>query len=121
MKYYFGALCLVFGAWVVYRALTHRRAVLDARERAGGVLRERPVSRQHKKLQSMRAGLAPIFVLAMILAGIALAGLWFVVDQGSLFSQFDILGFLLAVFAYAFSMFVRLKYSNLGLDLSPVD
>ena len=121
MKYYFGALCVLFGAWVIYRAVAHRRAVLAARDRAGGVLRERPVSRQHKKLQSMRGGLAPIFVLAVVLGGIALTGLWFVVDQGNLFSAFDILGFLLAVFAYAYSMFVRLKYSNLGLDLQPAD
>jgi len=121
MKYYFGAVCVLFGAWLVYRALAHRKAVLGARERVGGVPRERPVSRQLQGFQSLRAGLAPLFVLGVLLAGIALSILWFVIDQQGLFSVVDILGFLVAIFAYAYSMFVRLRYSNLGLDLSPAD
>jgi hypothetical protein len=121
MKYWFGAVCILIGAWLVYRTLAHRRAVLRARERAGTEQREREISRQLQGLQAMRTGLAPLFVLLILLGGMVLTGLWFVLDRSRVLSALDIFGFLAAISAYAFSIVVRLQYSTLGLDMSPAD
>lgn len=121
MKFWFGAVCILVGTWVVYRTLTHRRAVLRARERAGAQEGEPQISRQMRGLQAMRAGLAPLFVMLVLFGGIALSVLWFVLDRDRVLSGLDIFGFLTAIVAYAFSMVVRLQYSTLGLDMSRAD
>ncbi len=121
MKYWFGTLCILIGAWLVFRALTHRRAVLQARARAEAERREPQISRQLRGLQAMRAGLAPLFVLLILFGGTVLSVMWFVLDRDRVLSGLDIVGFLTAIFAYAFSMVVRLQYSALGLEVSPAD
>jgi hypothetical protein len=121
MKYWFGALCILIAAWLVFRALTHRRAVLHARERAEAEQREPRISRQLRGLQAMRTGLAPLFVLLILFGGMVLSALWLLIDREGVLSALDILGFLAAISAYAFSMLVRLQYSKLGLDASPAD
>ena len=121
MKYYFGAVCVLFGAWLVYRGIVHRRAVLSERAALPAGQPQRELTRRQQGLQSMRFGLGPVFVAIIVLVGIALSGLWFVVDQGRVFAVTDILGFLLAVFAYAFWMFVHIRHSRLGWDLTRVE
>jgi hypothetical protein len=102
----------------VYQALTHRRAVLGARARAAAGNREQRI---HPHLQGMRLGLAPLYVLGVLFTGLALAAIWFVVDQERVFSVLDILGFLLALAAYAFWMTVRIQYSPIGLESNEND
>jgi hypothetical protein len=116
MKYYFGAVCVIFGVWLVVRGLLHRRAVLSARTGASAETGEREMSRQAMRLDAMRIGLAPIYVLIIVLAGVVLTGLWFIVDKGRVFSFLDIGGFLLAILAYAYWMYLRLRYSRLSLN-----
>jgi hypothetical protein len=113
MKYYLGAVCVLMGAWLVYRALTHRRAVIEARERATAENREQKI---HDYLQGMRYGLAPIYVMGVLFTGMALAAIWFVVDEARVFSVLDILGFILALLAYAFWMSIRIQYTPIGLQ-----
>jgi hypothetical protein len=120
MKYWFGALCVLFGAWMVFRALVHRRTVIAARERAAALGRE-PQPTLNMELQALRTGCAPIFLLAVVLLSLVMSAMWFVMDQEGNFSILDILGFLFGIFAYVFSMLVRLQYSALGLDTSPAD
>lgn len=112
MKYYLGALCLLLGVWLVYQALTHRRAVIAARAQAAAESRE---PRMHQHLEAMRLGLAPLYILSMLFAGIVLSAIWFVVDRERVFSILDIAGFLAVLMAYAFWMTIRLQYSMLGL------
>ena len=50
-----------------------------------------------------------------------LSALWFALDRERILSPLDILAFLAAICAYAYSMFVRLRYSALGFDTSPAD
>ena len=113
MKYYLGAVCLLMGAWLVYKALTHRRAVIGARERAAAENREQKI---HQRLQGMRLGLAPLYVMGILITGMVLAAIWFVVDRERVFSVLDILGFLMALTAYSFWMAVRIQYSPIGLE-----
>ncbi len=112
MKYYFGAACVLLGAWLVYRGLTHRRAMISAGAEHG----ERQITRRLQGLQSMRVGLAPLYVLIVAFAGIVLTVLWFAVDQGRVFSILDMIGFLAVILAYAFWMYIQIRYSRLGLD-----
>jgi hypothetical protein len=121
MKYWFGTVCILVGAWLVYRALAHRRAVVRTLERAETERREPRISRQLQGLQAMRTGLAPLFVLLILFGGMALSVLWFALDRDRILSPVDILGFLAAICAYAYSMFVRLRYSALGSGMSPAD
>lgn len=113
MKYYLGAVCLLMGAWLVYQALAHRRAVIGARERAAAQNREQKI---HQHLDGMRLGLAPLYVMGILFTGVVLAAIWFVVDRERVFSVLDILGFLMVLAAYAFWMAVRIQYSPIGLD-----
>ncbi|EGV17171.1 hypothetical protein [Thiocapsa marina] len=113
MKYYLGAVCVLMGAWLVYQALAHRRAVIGARERAAARNQE---PKMHRHLDGMRLALAPLYVMSILLTGIVLAGIWFVVDRERVFSVLDILGFLLALGAYAFWMSMRIQYSPIGLE-----
>jgi hypothetical protein len=115
MKYYFGAVCVILGVWLVYRGLSHRRSVLNARTDADAETGGRELSRQAKALVAMRTGLAPLYVLIIVTTGIVLTGLWFIVDKRHVFSILDIGGFLLAIVAYAFWMFMRMRYSRLSL------
>jgi hypothetical protein len=121
MKYWFGTVCILVGAWLVYRALAHRRAVVRALARAETERREPQISRQLRGLQAMRTGLAPLFVLLILFGGAVLSALWFALDRERILSPVDILAFLAAICAYAYSMFVRLKYSALGFDTSLTD
>lgn len=113
MKYYLGAMFIILGAWLIYQALTHRRAVIRARERASAEHREQHL---HQYLEAMRLGLAPIYVLSILIIGFALAAVWLVVDQERVFSILDIGGFLFVLMAYAFWMSVRVQYSRIGLE-----
>lgn len=113
MKYYLGAVCLLIGAWLVYQALAHRRAVIGARERAAAQNREQKI---HQHLEGLRLGLAPLYVMGILFMGTVLAAIWFVVDRERVFSVLDILGFLMVLAAYAFWMAVRIQYSPIGLD-----
>ncbi|NCA68791.1 MAG: hypothetical protein EOM91_01585 [Sphingobacteriia bacterium] len=113
MKYYLGAVCLILGAWLVYQAIVHRRAVIDARTRAAAQQREQHIRRE---LEGMRLGLAPIFVIGVLVTGFVLAAIWFVVDKQGVFSILDIAGFLLVLMAYAFWMSVRIQYTPIGLE-----
>jgi hypothetical protein len=113
MKYYLGIVCILLGAWLVYKALAHRRAVMSARARAAAENREQKI---HQHLEGMRLGLAPIYVLAILFSGIVLAAIWVVVDQERVFSILDIAGFLMVLLAYAFWMSVRIQYSPIGLE-----
>jgi hypothetical protein len=113
MKYYLGAVCVLVGAWLVYRALAHRRAVIRARERAAAENREQKI---HQHLQGMRLALAPVYVIGVLFTGMVLAAIWFVVDQERVFSVLDIVGFMLVLLAYAFWMSIRIQYSPIGLE-----
>ncbi|HSO82293.1 hypothetical protein [Thiocapsa sp.] len=113
MKYYLGAVCLLMGAWLVYQALAHRRAVIGARERAAAQNREQTI---HQHLEGLRLGLAPLYVMGILFTGMVLAAIWFVVDRERVFSVLDILGFLMVLAAYSFWMSVRIQYSPIGLD-----
>jgi hypothetical protein len=101
------------GAWLVYQALAHRRAVIEARARAAVQNREQKI---HEKLEGMRLGLAPLYVMGILFTGMVLAAIWFVVDRERVLSVLDILGFLMVLAAYAFWMAVRIQYSPIGLD-----
>lgn len=112
MKYYLGAICLLMGAWLVYQALNHRRAVIGARERAAAQNREQKI---RSNLEGIRVALAPIFVMGVLFAGMVLAAVWFVVDRERVFSILDVFGFLTVLLAYAFWMTIRIQYSPIGL------
>ena len=101
------------GAWLVYKALAHRRAVIGARERAAAENREQKI---HQHLQGMRLALAPVYVIGVLFTGMVLAAIWFVVDQERVFSVLDIVGFMLVLLAYAFWMSIRIQYSPIGLE-----
>jgi hypothetical protein len=116
MKYTFGVLCILAAAWLIYRGIVHRRDVLAARAALPPDHPEPQLTRRQQGLHGMRTGLGPLFVMLIVLAGIVLTGLWFVVDQGQVFSGLDILGFMIVNLAYAFWMFVHMRHSRLGLS-----
>jgi hypothetical protein len=118
MKYYLGAVCVLIGAWLVYKALAHRRAVIGARERAAAENREQKI---HQHLQGMRLALAPVYVIGVLFTGMVLAAIWFVVDQERVFSVLDIVGFMLVLLAYAFWMSIRIQYSPIGLESKQIE
>lgn len=115
MKYYLGAVCIVLGCWLIYKALSHRQSVIRIRARAAA---EQQIP-QH--LQAMRLGLAPIYVLSILFSGLILTAVWFVVDQNRVLSILDIAGFLFVLSAYAFWMALRIQYSRIGLEPERTD
>jgi hypothetical protein len=115
MKYTFGVLCILAGAWLVYRGIVHRRAVLAEQAALPADHPSPELTRRQQALLAMRTGLGPLFVLAVVISGIVLSGLWFVVDGGQVFSGLDVLGFMVVNLAYAFWMFVHMRHSRLGL------
>jgi len=115
MTYYLGAVCLLIGAWFIYRAIDHRKRVIAARERAEARGIEPKVD---PGLASMGVAMLPFYVLFGACAALFLIGGYFLSDLSQYLSIVDLIGLLVLVVGYTLSMVIRAAYSRIGLDMS---
>lgn len=115
MTYYLGAVCLLLGAWFIYRALGHRKDVIAARERAEARGVEAKVD---PGLASMGVAMLPFYAIFGASAALFLIGGYFLSDLSRYLSIVDLLGLLVLVIGYTISMVIRTAYSRIGLDMS---
>jgi hypothetical protein len=115
MSWYIGAACSLLALWLVYKTVTHRRAVVEARERTEAEGRELPVS--DHPIAAMAAGITPIFAMGIFFSAVAVGAVSFTVDTRGLISPIDIAGFIFLAGAYSVWMVMRTHYSPMGLQI----
>jgi hypothetical protein len=115
MSWYIGAACTLLAIWIIYKTVTHRRAVVAARERVEANGKELPVS--NHPLSAMAAGITPIFAMGIFFSAVAVGAASFTVDTRGLISPIDIAGFIFLAGAYCVWMVMRTHYSPMGLDI----
>jgi hypothetical protein len=115
MTYYLGAVCLLLGAWFIYRAVDHRKRVIAARERAESQGIEPEVD---PGLASMGIAMLPFYAIFGACAALFLIGGYFLSDLSQYLSIVDLVGLLVLVIGYTVSMVIRTAYSRIGLDMS---
>ena len=115
MRYYVGAVCLLLGIWLIYSAVTHRKLVISARERAAANGREQEVD---PGLAAMGTAMLPFYALYGGFASLLAIGGFFLSDLSQYVSIVDLLGVLVLIAGYCVWMIIRAAYSKLGLDLS---
>ncbi|MGB5831697.1 MAG: hypothetical protein WBG92_06860 [Thiohalocapsa sp.] len=114
MQYYLGAVCLLLGIWLIYKAITHRNRVIAARERAAdaGNLTADP------ELASMGVAMLPFYALYGAVASLFLIGGYFLSDLSQYMSILDLVGLIVLVIGHSLFLIMRTAYPRLGLDLS---
>ncbi|KAA6186649.1 hypothetical protein F2Q65_04555 [Thiohalocapsa marina] len=121
MRYYLGVVCLLFGAFLIYRAIDHRRRVLKARALAasdgpnGAADGESNID---PSLLRMRTAMLPFYAMYGAFASLLLVGGYFLSDLSEHLSLLDLFGLVVLAIAYSVFMVMRAAYSRLGLDLS---
>jgi hypothetical protein len=115
MRYYLGAVCLLLGAWLIYRAVNHRKRVIAARKRAEDAGREQQID---PALASMGTAMLPFYALYGAFASLLVVGGYFLSDLSTYLSVVDLFGLIVLVIGYTVSMVMQTAYSRLGLDLS---
>ncbi|MCF7983631.1 MAG: hypothetical protein K9L70_04455 [Thiohalocapsa sp.] len=115
MRYYLGAICLLWGVWLIYRAIAHRKLVIAARERAASAGTEQQID---PGLAAMGTAMLPFFALYGGFASLLLIGGYFLSDLSAYVSILDLAGLLVLVAGYSLWMIMRAAYSKLGLDMS---
>jgi magnesium-transporting ATPase (P-type) len=114
VRFYLGAIFLALGAWLIYKALDHRKRVLAARERAEAQGKEPQVDPQ---LASMGIAMLPFYPLYGAFASLFLIAGYFLSDLSMYLSVFDLIGLIVFVVGHSLFMVMRTAYSSIGLDM----
>jgi hypothetical protein len=114
MRYYLGVVCLLLGAWLIYRAINHRKQVIAARERAEAAGMSQQID---QNLYKMGVAVLPFYAMYGAFASLLLIGGFFLSDLKLYLSVVDLLGLLVLVVGYSTYMVMKTAYSKLGLDL----
>ena len=114
MRYYLGAVCLILGAFLIYRAINHRKQVLAARERAAAAGKAQNID---PALASMGTAMLPFYALYGAFASLLLIGGYFLSDLKLYLSVVDLFGLIVLVVGYSVLMVMKMAYSRLGLDM----
>lgn len=115
MRFYIGAVFLLLGAWLIYKALDHRKRVLAARARAEA---QGKASQVDPGLASMGVAMLPFYPLYGAVASLFLIGGYFLSDLSLYLSIFDLFGLIVFVIGHSLFMLMRTAYSSIGLDMS---
>jgi hypothetical protein len=115
MRYYLGAVCLLLGAWLIYRAINHRKRVIAARERAEAAGKPQEID---PKLKNMGIGMMPFYAMYGAFVSLLLIGGYFLSDLKLYLSIVDLFGLIVLVVGYSVFMVIKAAYSKLGLDMS---
>jgi hypothetical protein len=110
--FYIGAVGLVLGVLLIWRANVHRQKVIAARETlaARGGATDIPEVWQH-----MGTGILPFYLLYGAFASLLLIGGFFLTRLGDLISLLDVAGLLVLIIGYTIWMVIRTYYTTLGL------
>lgn len=115
MRYYLGALGLLIGVWLIYRAINHRKQVIAARERAKAMGNPQEVD---PKLRHMGLAMTPFYALYGAVASLLLVGGYFLSDLKLYLSVVDLFGLIVLVVGHSVFLTIKTVYSRLGLDMS---
>lgn len=115
MRYYLGVVSLLLGAWLIYKAIDHRKRVVAARARAEAEGKEPKVD---PGLASMGLAMLPFYPIYGAFASLLLIGGYFLSDLPQYLSIFDLVGLLVFVIGHSFFMVMRTAYSQAGLNMS---
>ncbi len=115
MTYYVGALGLLLGAWLMYRAITHRTRVVAARQRAVDAGNAQAID---PNLAAVGVAMLPFYAFFGAFATLLLIGGFFLSDLKLYLSIVDLLGLIVLVVGYSTLMVMKTAYSTLGLDMS---
>jgi hypothetical protein len=114
VRFYIGAVFLILGAWLIYKALDHRKRVIAARERAQAQGKEPQIA---PELASMGIAMLPFYPLYGAVASLFLIGGYFLSDLSMYLSVFDLFGLIVFVIGHSLFMVMRTAYSSIGLDM----
>jgi hypothetical protein len=115
MRYYLGVVCLVIGAWLIYAAINHRKAVIAARERAVANGKAQNID---PALASMGTAMLPFYAMYGAFVSLLVIGGYFLSDLKLYLSIVDLAGLVVLVVGYSVFMVMKTAYSRLGLDMS---
>jgi hypothetical protein len=114
VRFYIGAVFLLLGAWLIYKALDHRKRVIAARARAQAQGKEPQIA---PELASMGIAMLPFYPLYGAVASLFLIGGYFLSDLSMYLSVFDLFGLIVFVIGHSLFMVMRTAYSSIGLDM----